>query len=200
MNQMIKKWGAICLILGSLLIGGSNAAIFFELTAETALMHMLVLWGHAFMAFGFFGLAVSIFNNENRTKVMGGTALGVIANVILAGMIGIMVMVGAGEIAGTGQELAERNAMVSANFYFAHFGYVIGLLILLTCALGHSAYSKYSLYLFIFATVVLGAGPFLPEAVFGTGFALTLIGGAWVGKELFDDSKSAEPVATAAAA
>lgn len=193
MKQLFKKWGSICLILGSILMATGNSLSIFELVAETVLMHSMVLWGHGLLAFGFIGLAVSIMDKDNRIKVMGGALLSVFASVVLGSLIGSMILQSAGELSSSIDTLAAGNALLNANMFTAHFGYVIGVLILLTTALGSSVYSNSSLYIFIVSTLLIGAGPFTSDLVFGIGFVLSLVGGVWVGKQLLNNATSSAP-------
>lgn len=188
MLQALKRWGGFCLILGFLLMGTGNVLVEFELVTGYVILHNFVLWGHGLLAFGIVGLAASLVNDNNRTTVMSATMLFIFANVLLGSGIGLMILQSSGDITTTIEEVMGSNMWATVNFMIAHFGYVIGLLILLASAVGNPAYSKGSTYILIFGTILVGIGPFTPVVVFAIGFALSLIGGVWIGKELLDDT------------
>ncbi len=190
MEQTLKKWGSYCLILGALLVGAANSAIFFDLVAETELIHSLVLWGHGFMAVGLVGFAASIMDNENRSMVMSGVFLTLFGSVLLGAVLGGLIYKSAGTMDATIEQIIGGTTLISINFMVAHFGFTVGLLVMLIAARGHSAYSNFSIYTLILACLLIGSGPFTSEMIFGIGFVFALVGGVWLGKELLDTAGS----------
>lgn len=191
MKNILSKWGGLCVISGSLLMGISNVIVEAQLAQNSVLFSNAILWGHGLLTFGIIGFALSILSKNNQKRVLFSTMLFVFANVLLGTGIGALILEASGDLNKTIEELIAGNTSVSVNFLVAHFGYVIGLLVLLATALGHSDFSNSNLYLFIVGTFLIGIGIFTPGWIFATGFALSLIGGVWLGVEMIGSESAA---------
>ena len=172
-------------------MAGGNVLYESGLVTGSPFVHSLVLWGHGLLAAGALGLAESVVNSEIRVRVSGATVLFVFANVLLGAGIGLLILQSGGQITTSLDRLMGENTWLGINLLVAHYGYVIGLLLLLIPALAAAAHSNVNLYLFMAGTILVGVGPFGPPAVFAVGFGVSLLTGVWLGKELIDSAGAA---------
>lgn len=191
MRHLVRRWGGICFLLGSVLMAGGNVLYESGLVTGSPFVHTLVLWGHGLLAAGALGLAESVVNSEVRIRVSGATVLFVFANVLLGAGIGLLILQSGGQITSNLDSLMGENTWLGINLLVAHYGYVIGLLLLLIPALAAAAHANANLYLFMAGTILVGVGPFGPPAIFTVGFAVSLLSGVWLGKELIDSAGAA---------